>query len=227
VPLAHFSELSRQIEQHFCQYEVKETKVDKVLALVRPEGYTREEGENGEAIYTAEIRIPKANKHLVVPKLESQYGYHYDPYSFDSNAEKSFFVDHLLPHIDLNRDTVEDIYFTGGITDSGKTDFFVEYKDDKGHWRNYFPDFIIRLKGKGNKPGKCLIVEIKSAQWETTINSELQNGKAVSNEGRKAMALTRWTNINSDRLKYQIIFADTALPANDLAAAKAFVTEGM
>ena len=50
-----------------------------------------------------------------------------------------------------------------------KTDFFVEYKDEKGHWRNYFPDFIIRLKGTNNKPGKCLIVEIKSAQWETTI----------------------------------------------------------
>ena len=70
-------------------------------------------------------------------------------------------------------------------------------------------------------------MEIKNAQWETTINSELKSGKAVSNEGRKAMALTRWTNINSDRLKYQIIFADTALPANDLAAAKAFVIEGM
>lgn len=112
------------------------------------------------------------------------------------------------------------------MIDAAKTDFFVEYKDDKGHWRNYFPDFIIRLKGKGNTPGRCLIVEIKSAQWETTIKSELQSGKAVSNEGRKAMALTRWTDLNPDRLQYQIIYADTTLPANDLAAAKAFVIEG-
>jgi type III restriction enzyme len=231
VPLAHFVDLSRQIEQQVSQYEVKETKVDKALALVKPEGFTREENENGAVVYTAEIRIPKDKKNLVAflkdaPDKDSPFGYHYDPYNFDSNAEKSFFIDHLLPHIDLHPDQVEDIYFTGGITDSAKTDFFVEYKNDKGSWRNYFPDFIIRLKGKGKQPCKCLIVEIKNAQWETTIKSELQSGKAVSNEGRKAMALTRWTDLNPDRLKYQIIYADTALPANDLAAAKAFVTEG-
>ena len=231
VPLVHLTELSRQIEQQICQYKVKETKVDKALALVKPEGFTREEDEKGEVVYTAEIRIPKDKNNLVAyfkdsPVKGTPFGYHYDPYNFDSNAEKSFFIDHLLPHIHLHPEEVEDIYFTGAMTDVAKTDFFVEYKDDKGHWRNYFPDFIIRLKAKGKKPGKCLIVEIKSAQWATVINGELESGKAASNEGRKAMALTRWTKLNSDRLKYQIIFADTALATNELAAAKAFVTEG-
>jgi len=226
VPQTHLVELAKQIEQQVSKYEVTETKVDKALALIKPEGFTLEKDENGHVIYTTEIRIPKTNKHLIVPRQGSPYGYHYDPYSFDSNAEKSFFVDHLLPHIDLHHDDVEDIYFTGGITDTGKTDFFVEYKDDKGHWRNYFPDFIVRLKDKGKKPGKCLIVEIKSAQWEATITDELKNGKAVSNEGRKAMAITRWTDLNPDRLKYQMIFADSSLPSDELARAKAFVTEG-
>jgi len=231
VPLAHFAELSRQIEQQICKYKIKETRVDKALALVKPEGFTREEDENGDVVYTAEIRIQKDQNNLVAylkdaPVKDSPFGYHYDPYNFDSNAEKSFYIDHLLPHIDLHPDAVEDIYFTGGITDSAKTDFFVEYRDDKGHWRNYFPDFIIRLKGKGKKPGKCLIVEIKSTQWETTIKSEMQSGRAVSNEARKAMALTRWTDLNPDTLKYQIIYADTGLPANELTAVKAFVIEG-
>jgi hypothetical protein len=40
------------------------------------------------------------------------------------------------------------------------------------------------------------------------------------------MALSRWTTLNPDRLKYQIIFADAALPADEVAKAKAFVTEG-
>lgn len=226
VPLDHIAELARQIEQQACAYEIKETKIEKALALIKPEGFVREETAEGEVIYTAEIRIPKANKHLILGLQDSTFGHHYDPYNFDSNAEKSFFADHLLPHIEVNPDEVEDIYFTGGLTDPGKTDFFVEYKDDKGHWRNYFPDFIICLKGQGKKPGKCLIVEIKNAQWEATINDELKSGKAISKEGRKAMAMTRWVDLNPERLQYQIIFADDALPNDEIAKAKAFVTEG-
>lgn len=225
VPLAHVAEISRQIEQQVGAYEVKEIRVEKALALIRPEGFVREETATGEVIYTAEIRIPKANKHLVFEQQGSAFGHHYAPYNFDSNAEKSFFADNLLPYIEVHPDEVEDIYFTGGLTDTGKTDFFVEYKDDKGHWRNYFPDFIIRLKGKGEKPGKCLIVEIKDARWETTIKSEMLSGKAVGNEARKAMAMTRWVDLNPERLKYQIIFADDALPNDEIAKAKAFVTE--
>ena len=223
--------MAAQIERQVCQYEVTETKMEKALALVKPEGFVQETDATGAVIYTAEIRIPKVNSHLVAPfrdapVKDTPFGYHYDPYTFDSNAEKIFFLDHLLPHIELNPAEVEDIYFTGGITDTGKTDFFVEYRDDKGHWRNYFPDFIVRLKGKGKQSGKCLIVEIKDGRWEPVVKDELATGKAVSNEGRKAMALSRWTTLNPDRLKYQIIFADSALPADEVSKAKAFVTEG-
>lgn len=227
VPLSHLPELSRQIEERVSRYEVVETQVEKALALVKPEGFARVDDEDGSIVYTAEIRIPKATRHLLSKWRGSSFGYHYDPYNFDSLPEKSFFEDYLLPHIDLNPDEVEDIYFTGGLTDPGKTDFFVEYRDEKGHWRNYFPDFIIRLKGAGKKPGKCLIVEIKDARWRQVVEDELRKGKAVSDEGRKAMALTRWTDLNPERLKYQIIFADAALPTDEVEKAKAFVTEGV
>ena len=69
-------------------------------------------------------------------------------------------------------------------------------------------------------------MEIKDGRWEPVVKDELATGKAVSTEGRKAMALSRWTTLNPDRLKYQIIFADSALPADEVAKAKAFVTEG-
>lgn len=231
VPRSHLTGLASQIESHVSSYSVTETRVEKALALIKPEAFDKSTDPDGTVIYTAEIRIQKSNKGLLAhfkdaPINDIRFGYHYDPYNFDSGAEKTFFLDHLLPHIDLHPDEVEDIYFTGGITDSGKTDFYAEYKDDKGQWRNYFPDFIIRLKGKGKKPGKCLVVEIKNAQWEATVANELQTGKAVSKEGRKAMALKRWEHLNPDRLKYQIIFADAALPTDEVARAKAFVTEG-
>jgi hypothetical protein len=53
----------------------------------------------------------------------------------------------------------------------------------------------------------------------------MESGKAVGNEARKAMAMTRWVDLNPERLKYQIIFADDALPNDEIAKAKAFVTE--
>jgi hypothetical protein len=68
-------------------------------------------------------------------------------------------------------------------------------------------------------------VEIKDARWKTIVTDELANKRAVSNEGRKAMALTRWTDLNPDLLKYQMIYADPVLLTDDLDQAKAFVTE--
>ena len=228
MPLAHLPDLSRQIEQQVCRYRVEETVVEKALALVKPEGFIANEAEDGQVVYTAEIRIPKTDKHLLAARTaaDSGFGYHYDPYNFDSAPEKSFYLDYLLPHVNLHPDNVEDIYFTGGLTDPAKTEFFVEYKDEKGHWRNYFPDFLIRLKSIAGKPGKCLIVEIKDARWRAVVTTELEKRSAVSNEGRKAMAITRWTDLDPERLKYQIIFADPVMPTEDLDKVKAFVTEG-
>ncbi len=88
-------------------------------------------------------------------KSDADFGFHYTPYNFDSNPEMSFF-EQMLRDMDENPDEVEDIYFTGALTDPGKTDFSVEYKDGDGRWRRYTPDFVIR-----RKDGKTLIVEIK------------------------------------------------------------------
>jgi len=62
---------------------------------------------------------------------EGNFGFHYTPYNFDSNPEKDFF-EQMLRALNQRPEDVEDIYFTGALTDPGKTDFYVEYKDDKG-----------------------------------------------------------------------------------------------
>ena len=93
----------------------------------------------------------------------------------------------------LNPDDVEDVYFTGALTDTRKTDFFIEYRGKDGRMHNYTPDFIIR-----RKDGKCMIVEIKS---------ERERFNPIDGEGgRKAMAIQAWTELNPNRLKYQMIF---------------------
>ena len=142
-------------------------------------------------------------------KNPADFGFHYSPYNFDSNPEKSFF-EKLLEQLQLRREEIEDIYFTGALTDPGKTDFFVEYKDDTGHWRRYTPDFVIRKKpGKGHKrgTGRVLIVEVKDEKRRT----DPLDGEA----GRKAAAVKRWESLNPDRLRYEMVFAKEANVTND------------
>ena len=119
----------------------------------------------------------------------------------------------MLRELNTNPEEVEDIYFTGALTDPKKTDFFVEYKDEKGKWRRYSPDFIVRKKGER---GKCLIVEIKSDRE--------RNHPIDGENGKKAIAVKQWENLNPDKLKYEMIFtAANVVAVNQLNTAKDFV----
>ena len=58
---------------------------------------------------------------------------------------------------------------------------------------HYTPDFIIR-----RTDGKCFIVEVKrEEERDDSIDGE---------NGAKAMATRAWTDLNPDRLKYEMIF---------------------
>lgn len=208
IPSLHIADLSRQIEEQTRFYEIREEKVDVALALVKPEGFNKETSAEGAEVYTADIIYPKDREHLLAhfsawKEKAGSFGFHYDPYNFDSNPEKHFY-EQMLVQLNMKPDDVEDIYFTGALTDPAKTDFFIEYKDDKGKWRRYTPDFVIRKKPKkGAKAGsgKVYIVEIKS---------ERERSHPVDGEkGRKAIALRKWEELNPERLKYQMIFTAT------------------
>ena len=181
---------------------------------MKPEGFDRELDVKGDEIYTAEIVYPKDREHLLARFAQWQdkagnFGFHYDPYNFDSQPEICFF-EQLLDELKIHPDEVEDVYFTGAITDPAKTDFFVEYRDEKGKWRRYTPDFVIRRKpvrGAKAGSGKTLIVEIKR---------EHDRAHPIDGEnGRKAIALRRWESLNPDRLKYQMIFTATDAVSRD------------
>lgn len=153
VPLYDLRDLARQIEEQICKYEVREERVDRALALVKPESFERILDSSGREVYTAEIIYPKDREYLLLPfealrDNQGDFGFHYSPYNFDSNPEKNFF-EQMLRELNQKPEDLEDIYFTGALTDPAKTDFFVEYKDDKGKWRRYTPDFVIRRKDGG------------------------------------------------------------------------------
>ncbi|NCO96424.1 MAG: restriction endonuclease subunit R, partial [Armatimonadetes bacterium] len=103
---------------------------------------------------------------------------------------------------------------TGALTDPNKTDFFVEYRGEDDRMHRYTPDFVLR-----RKDGKCLIVEIKA---------EHDKAHPVDGEtGRKAMALRQWEDLNPDRLKYHMIFAQRdTIGHEQLKPEREFVEEG-
>jgi type III restriction enzyme len=231
VPNAHLTNLARQIEEQTCKYELREETVEVALALVRPEGFERTVNAAGAEIYTAEISYPIDREKLLLHYDEwrkkwdgksADFGFHYTPYNLDSIPEKSFF-EQVLDTIGENPANVEDIYFTGALTDPRKTDFYVEYKDEDGKWHRYTPDFIIR-----RKDGKCLIVEIKDARFEAATKEDLARDKrgqaAITMEGRKAVAISEWTKLDPNRLKYQMIFVDGgAITRDQTKEARQFV----
>ncbi len=210
IPITHLADLARQIEEQTRNYEVREEIVEVALALVKPDGFTKEISAEGTEVYTAEISYPIDREHLLISweamrdRNTGDFGFHYTPYNFDSNPEKSFF-EQLLDHLNLHSADVEDIYFTGAMTDPAKTDFYVEYKGDDNKWHPYTPDFIIR-----RKDGRCLIVEIKDVRFEAATEEDLSRDErsqaVITVEGRKAVALKKWEQLNPDRLKYHIIF---------------------
>jgi hypothetical protein len=209
IPMSHLADFGRQIEEQTRNYEVYEETVEVALALVKPEGFNKELADDGTEFYTAEITYPIDREHLLTPlekfkEKAGRFGFHYTPYDFDSNPERAFFFD-LLDQLQLHPEKIEDVYFTGAITDPNKTEFYVEYLGEDGKPHRYTPDFIIR-----KKDGKCLIVEIKDARFEEATKEDIERHKngnvAITVEGRKAVALKKWQEVNPDRLKYEILF---------------------
>jgi type III restriction enzyme len=188
VPTAHIDALRTQLEGQVQRYAIKEEEVEVALALIKKEGFEKELLE-GRIVYTAEIVYHKDRADLLLryEKLKAvskNLSFHYSPYHMDSHPEKDFFLS-LLNALQENPDDIEEVYFTGAITDPKKTDFLFEYKDKVGKWRTYTPDFVIR-----KKDGRTLIVEVKAEYFR---------------DETKEMAVRELTNLNPNDLKYVVL----------------------
>lgn len=194
IPLIHSFEIKKQIEEKVRNYEIVEEEVEVALALIKLEGFDKEEKDN-KTIYTAEIVYHKDKEHLLTRyencknknMLASEFSFHLTPYKFDSKPEKEFF-EYILDILEEEIDDVEGFYFIGSITDSKKSDFVFEYLGKDGRMHNYTPDFLIKKKN-----GKVIIVEIK--------------GKPFRNEEEEIL-IRKLEEINPEKLKYEILLID-------------------
>lgn len=221
VPESHIPFLAHQIAEQTRQYDVVEEVVEKAIELVKLDGFTKEE-HNGKTEYVAVVNIPIDKEALIMyPQDMGQtyrqgsfgFGFHYEPYNFDSDPEKDLYRQMLL-QIQQKPEDIEDIYYSGAITNPHQTEFYVEYRDGD-QIRRYSPDFLIRRKN-----GHCLILEIKSEQFRTAVEEDLdryERGEApLHKEGRKAVAVKMLVEYNPEQLEYITLFASESIPQNQL-----------
>jgi len=95
--VAHLTELARQIAEHVHRYEIREEQAGWALALVKPGGFTRVAEPDGTEVFVAEITYPKDKEDLLlsasrVMENPAGFGFHYDPYNFDSGPELEFWL---------------------------------------------------------------------------------------------------------------------------------------
>ena len=161
----------------------------------------------------AEISYPADKAHLIWPlervtENPGDYGFHYSPYNFDSRPEADFY-EHVLRTLNLRPDEVQDVYFTGAITDPKKTDLVFAYQRD-GRTHSYTPDFVVHATDD-----RWMLVEVKM--------TARRNDPVEGRSGVKAAALQDLEARNPGRVFFKILFADDAITAPDIAAVAEFL----
>jgi len=137
--------------------------------------YEEESGSTEEEVdlapnFPVERHISEEQEGLVMkPDGGRDRSYHLDHYIFDSGDERRLF-EMLLSH-----EQVEEIYFTGGITDPAHNQFYIEYYDEHaGRWRKYFPDFFLRLADDG-----WMVIEVKREDQVEHPNVKAKDAAAL------------------------------------------------
>jgi hypothetical protein len=218
--------LGLQIEARRADYESYDETIDVALALVRAAGFDSHEGPDGP-VYTARIIFAKDREPLFATPEQTPdpaaraASFHYEGYNFDSWPERKF-LDWVLELLRTHPKQIEGIWFTGGLTDPAKTDLLVEYWGEDGRWHAYTPDFVIR-----RADGKHLVLEVKRDSFSPDITADLKRlargEEPKTLEGRMAVAIKRWEQLNPDRLSYQVLFADEALYDSGKEAVRDFL----
>lgn len=228
IPHYHLDKLGQQIEAQRSDYEEHFEEIDVAIALVKPDGFEKSE-RAGQTVYTARISFAKEREPLYLMARDTPdaahalaSSFHYEGYNFDSKPEADF-LRWALAQLQAEGHQIEGVWFTGGITDPGKTDLYAEYLGGDGRWHRYTPDFVLR-----RADGKHLVIEVKKDLYSPDINADLnrhQRGESPETlEGKKAVALKQWEGLNPEKLAYHVMFAEgSELKAEGYAQVRNFI----
>ena len=195
IPVAHLPGLALQVEEAFGGYVSEQAVDERSLAVLHPDAF--ELGPDGTR--QATISYPKDRDHLVfgrdrIGEEGADYGFHYEPYNFDSSPESDFYL-RMLRAVGESPASVRDVYFTGAITDPRRTDLSFSYTGLDGRLHRYTPDFVIHAADD-----RWLLIEVKMAARE--------HDPVEGRDGVKARGLRRLEAENTGRVSYHMVFAD-------------------
>jgi type III restriction enzyme len=216
IPLVHLPELGRQLDASRGGYETSEIVEDVALRIVKREGFDRTIQPDGSETFEAEISYPEDRAALVfgpervIRENPAGYGFHYQPYNFDSKPEVAYF-DRLLALLNERPSKVVDVYFIGALTSPDKTDLVFDYEREDGRLSHYSPDFLLRCNDD-----RWFLVEIK--------RERARADPIEGQHGVKARAIEAIVEQNRDRLDYRMVFTSSDdVVAADLVDARSFM----
>ena len=201
MPNNHLYGLFEQVENQQADYETVKEKVTEVMALIRVQDENGKDifEKDEDGVYVHHLRLLKRTYDQMQAnglfaqregyQDEHDLSFHYTPYNFDSEPERSFFRQ-ILSSLNTNPDDVEAFLFTGGLTDPKKTDFHFEYMGEDNRYHRYFPDFVIV-----KRTGEFYIVEVKS---------ESERGDRTVEAKKKAVE--RLQKMQPDKFRYNIVY---------------------
>lgn len=223
VPNKHLDSLSRQIDSQVQNYEMIEETVTDALALIHiydDEGKPVFGEKDDDGFFIHRLRIQKSKLDLLRDQedLDDKHdvSFHYTPYNFDSSPELNFF-EKILASLNMSVEDVEVFLFTGGLTDTKKTDFHFEYKGSDGNYHRYFPDFVIvkntgtfyivEIKSEGEREDPTVKAKAKAVEYLKDLQPKIYTPSLELREKEKEV---------NHVFDYNIIYtADKYIPDND------------
>ncbi len=209
--------IADQILTQAIKYEKEETEIEQEIELTKAFPFKitvkKDLQESDEEAFARSLVVYREQEEL--EGRTSRLGFHINPYNFDSTDELELFR-YLRANL-KEGERVNDVYFTGGVTNEKHNEFYFEYQknDIDGDERisKYFPDFFIETS-----LGRHLVLEVKGGDEELTYKSEkekydkgtLEKDAITSDPLMKEIGFKEFQDLNRN-FEYHITFKGTVI----------------